>query len=85
MLISVEAHPPTLRVDDSGPGIAPDERQAVQERFVRGRHGGQHAEGSGLGLAIVREIAELHGATLVIGDSPLGGAQVVLQFVESHP
>ena len=80
VLISVDADPPTLRVDDSGPGIAPDERQAVQERFVRGRQSGEHADGSGLGLAIVREIAELHGATLVIGSSQLGGAQVVLRF-----
>ena len=80
VLISVEADPPTLRVDDSGPGIASDERQAVQERFVRGRHSAQHREGSGLGLAIVREIAELHGATLEIGSSPLGGTQVVLRF-----
>ena len=80
VLISVEAEPPTLRVDDSGPGIAADERQAVQERFVRGRQSGRHREGSGLGLAIVREIAELHGATLEIGSSPLGGTQVVLRF-----
>ena len=85
VLISVSATPPALAVDDSGPGIAPDERQTVQERFVRGAHGARHTEGSGLGLAIVREIAELHGATLEIGDSALGGARLVLGFGEPKP
>ena len=85
VLISVSATPPALAVDDSGPGIAPDERQTVQERFVRGAHGARHTEGSGLGLAIVREIAELHGATLEIGDSALGGARVVLGFGAPKP
>ncbi len=85
VMISVEAEPPVLRVDDSGPGIAPNEREAVQERFVRGQHGRLHAQGSGLGLAIVREIADLHGAALVIGSSPLGGAQVALRFARQPP
>ncbi|OYV00804.1 MAG: hypothetical protein CFE45_07570 [Burkholderiales bacterium PBB5] len=77
--IRVLSDPPTLQVDDSGPGLPPDEREAVLERFVRGRGAG--GDGSGLGLAIVREIAELHRATLTLGDSPLGGLSVRLAFV----
>jgi len=76
--ISVLAEPPTLLVADSGPGLPATERDAVLERFVRGREAS--GDGSGLGLAIVREIAELHQATLTLEDSPLGGLAVRLVF-----
>jgi len=76
--ISVLADPPTLLVADSGPGLPAAERDAVLERFVRGR--GASGDGSGLGLAIVREIAELHRATLTLEDSALGGLAVRLVF-----
>jgi len=49
-----------LDVEDSGPGIAPDMRERVFERFYRGTEG----DGSGLGLAIAREICRSHGATI---------------------
>lgn len=84
VLIAVAADPPRLAVDDSGPGIAPDERAAVFERFVRGRRASAWADGSGLGLAIVREIAALHGASVRIGDSALGGARFELRFPAAH-
>jgi two-component system OmpR family sensor kinase/two-component system sensor histidine kinase QseC len=70
---------PTLQVDDSGPGIAQAERERVFQRFVRG--GASSAEsGSGLGLAIVRQVAQRHGATLALDDSPLGGLRVSVRF-----
>jgi signal transduction histidine kinase len=59
-----------LEVADNGPGVAPDARERVFERYRRGRS----ASGTGLGLAIVREIAELHGGTVTVGDAPEGGA-----------
>jgi len=49
-----------LEIEDDGPGIAPDERQSVFERFYR--LPGTPGEGCGLGLAIVAEIARRHGA-----------------------
>jgi len=49
-----------LEVEDDGPGIAPDERLRVFERFYR--LPGTPGEGCGLGLAIVAEIARRHGA-----------------------
>jgi signal transduction histidine kinase len=50
-----------LAVEDDGPGIPEDQREAVFERFFRGAGGA--ASGSGLGLAIAREMARLmHGA-----------------------
>jgi two-component system sensor histidine kinase TctE len=57
-----------LQVEDSGPGIMPDERERVFDRFYRVL--GNTAEGSGLGLAIVREIAQRHGATIELADNP---------------
>lgn len=66
-----------LSVNDDGPGIDPSLRSQVTERFWRGDAGG---DGCGLGLAIVAEIAERHRATLGIGRSALGGAQVTLAF-----
>lgn len=47
-----------LEVDDDGPGLAPDERERVWDRFHRGR--AATGTGTGLGLAIVRDIARLH-------------------------
>lgn len=64
-------------VDDDGPGIAEAERSRVTERFYRASSEG---DGCGLGLAIVAEIAQRHGAALVIGTAPIGGARVGLWF-----
>nr|WP_090030373.1 HAMP domain-containing sensor histidine kinase [Cellulomonas marina] len=65
-----------LEVTDRGPGIAPDQRQRVFERFVRGNTPavtGQHSTGgTGLGLAIVRWAVELHGGRIEVADTPSG-------------
>jgi signal transduction histidine kinase len=51
----------TIEVDDTGPGIPPDELPHIFERFYRGTNTGEErASGSGLGLAIVRSIVEMH-------------------------
>jgi two-component system OmpR family sensor kinase/two-component system sensor histidine kinase QseC len=68
-----------LRVDDSGPGIAPSDRERVFDRFVRGASAGE-TPGSGLGLAIVRSIAQRHRAALQLGSSDLGGLRVDVRF-----
>ncbi|WP_311196641.1 sensor histidine kinase N-terminal domain-containing protein [Rugamonas fusca] len=57
-----------LEVEDTGPGIAPAERERVFERFYRIL--GSNVEGSGLGLAIVREVAQQHGAEVDIYANP---------------
>lgn len=67
-----------LRVDDAGPGIPPEERARVFDRFYRHAAGGE--AGTGLGLAIVRSIAERHGASVALADSPLGGLRVDVRF-----
>ena len=55
---------PRLSVIDDGPGLSPDEAERVLERFYRVP--GSPGDGCGLGLAIVREIADLHQASLGI-------------------
>ncbi len=79
LVVTVEAGPggvPTVTVDDNGPGIAVADRARVVERFERG----SRAPGSGLGLAIARQVAVAHGGSLVIDDSPLGGARLTLRL-----
>jgi len=67
-----------LQVDDAGPGIPPEERDRVFDRFYR-RHVNEEA-GSGLGLAIVQGVAQRHGATVGLGQSPAGGLRVSVRF-----
>lgn len=68
-----------LVVEDSGPGIPPEERERVFHRFYRVP--GSEAQGSGLGLAIIRAIAERHGAKLALDASErLGGLKVTVEF-----
>jgi len=69
----------TLKVTDNGPGIPPELRSRVFERFYRVL--GNKSPGSGLGLAIVQQIAQLHDAQLKLGTSPQGqGLEVGITF-----
>src|SRR6185437_1061039 len=73
---------PCLVVEDNGPGIPPEERERVFERFYRTL--GTTVSGSGLGLAIVREIAEMHGAKVSIAGGMDGtGTIVAVQFPQA--
>jgi two-component system, OmpR family, sensor kinase len=76
----------TIRVDDDGSGIAPEERELVFDRFHRSEVSrDRHSGGSGLGLAIARSIVELHGGRIWIEDSPLGGARVSFELSGFEP
>jgi two-component system, OmpR family, phosphate regulon sensor histidine kinase PhoR len=61
-----------VRVADRGPGIDPEERGRIFERFVRGRNaaGETRVRGSGIGLALVKHIAESHGGAIQVS-SPI--------------
>ncbi|EJL35191.1 sensor histidine kinase [Novosphingobium sp. AP12] len=56
-----------IEVEDDGPGIAPEDRERVFERFYRGR-GESGPPGSGLGLSIVRALAERMGARVKLAE-----------------
>jgi len=64
-----------LVIEDDGPGIPPERREAVFEPFVSFRAGG-----IGLGLPVVREIVAAHHGHIAIEDSTLGGARFVLSL-----
>jgi signal transduction histidine kinase len=64
-----------LDVADDGPGVPPEQRTRVFERFVRLDDARARADGgAGLGLAIVAEVVAAHGGTVDVVGSPLGGA-----------
>ena len=68
-----------LQVADEGPGIPPDERARIGQRFYRILGTGE--AGSGLGLSIARRIAEMHGAQLAVDDPESGrGLRVSVAF-----
>lgn len=71
-----------LQVEDTGPGVPPEERDLVFQPFYRAL--GSDADGSGLGLSIVQEIARQHGAVVLLDDAqPLRappGALLTVRF-----
>jgi signal transduction histidine kinase len=69
-------HSITITVDDNGRGLPADEHNNVLGRFARGSTAAQG--GSGLGLALVAQQAALHGGSIVLSDSPLGGLRATL-------
>jgi len=69
---------PFVRVSiaDNGPGIGPDDRVHVFDRFYRAdKSRSSSTGGSGLGLAIVRALVESHGGAIRVDERPGGGAR----------
>jgi PAS domain S-box-containing protein len=69
-----EAGGVSIAVEDDGPGLAEDLREAIFEPFQQGPGTPQHAPGVGIGLSLVRRFAELHGGRAWVEDRPGGGA-----------
>lgn len=67
-----------LRVSDAGPGIPPELRERVFDRFFRDPN--QVQSGSGLGLAIVKAVAQQHNSSVNLGSSAEGGLLVTVDF-----
>jgi signal transduction histidine kinase len=68
-------HDAVVEVSDNGPGIPPELRERVFDRFVRGDGDRSGSTGSGLGLSIVRAVARSHGGRVELGASESGGAR----------
>ena len=71
-----------VAVEDDGPGLPADRRDAVPAPGLRLD---ESTPGSGLGLAVVRDVARLYGGDLRLGDSPLGGLRVELVLPAACP
>jgi two-component system, OmpR family, sensor histidine kinase TctE len=67
-----------ISVADQGPGIPPEHRGRIFQRFWRGK--GSRSGGAGLGLAIVNEIMRAHHGTVSVEDKPDGGTIFMLRF-----
>jgi two-component system OmpR family sensor kinase len=72
-----------LVVADDGPGIPPEARATLFERFVRGA--GDRGGSFGLGLAIVAAVAQAHGGTVSVDPSPHGGARFTVRLPAVEP
>ena len=70
-----------LAIEDSGFGIAPENRARAFDRFYRLEQSDQ--SGSGLGLAIVKSIVEQHDAKIMLDSSTLGGLKALVTFART--
>ena len=64
-----------VSVEDTGPGIAPEEREKVFERFYQINREGHSRKGAGIGLWTVREIVRLHGGRVELASEPGQGSR----------
>jgi two-component system OmpR family sensor kinase len=84
VMLQTVAGQAVLRVEDSGPGISPEDRSRVLDRFYR--VAGSQVGGSGLGLAIVKAIADMHHAQIRLEpSSSLGGLLLIVSFPALQP
>lgn len=67
-----------VRVQDTGPGIAPEHQEQIFEKF--GRATGSAKPGTGLGLFLARSFAEAHGGSLTVDSRPGEGATFTLRL-----
>lgn len=84
--LSREDDTAVLSVADSGPGIPPEERDRIFEKFFRGeRFLALNVPGLGLGLFITRAIVRRHGGEITVEERPGGGARFVVRLPMAHP
>lgn len=69
-----------LTIDDEGPGVPPEQLEAIFRRFMRLPATGERTGGSGLGLAIARSMIEAHGGTIAAENRASGGLRVTVRL-----
>ncbi len=83
-VVRVRTRDGEVTVADDGPGIAPQERSQVFDRFYRATSA-RGLPGSGLGLAIVADAVQTHGGTVTAEGSPSGGALLRMRLPLATP
>ncbi len=78
LCIFMEKENTVISVSDSGPGIPEREREKIFRKFYRSK--GVKTGGLGLGLTICREITEIHGGTIIVEKSDMGGAAFIVRI-----
>ena len=78
--VTLVARPGAIDVLDDGPGIDPQELEAVFERFHRGKAGRAGPPGTGLGLPIARELMRRWGGDVTLANREGGGAAATISF-----
>ncbi|HZX90097.1 MAG TPA: HAMP domain-containing sensor histidine kinase [Rudaea sp.] len=79
VIITIGAGRGKVTIEDSGPGIKPEDAEKLFERGVRGQNSAG-SKGAGLGLAIVRRLCELYDWRVSLAPRPQGGATATLDF-----
>lgn len=67
-------------VEDNGPGVPPQDKERIFEKFYRGETSGKVPSGTGLGLAVTREIVRFHGGKIWVEDVAPHGARMVISL-----
>jgi signal transduction histidine kinase len=83
IVISLQAdgHDARIEVRDSGPGVPPELRELIFERFRQGEGSvTRRIGGTGLGLSIAKDVVELHGGKLTVSEAPEGGARFLINL-----
>jgi PAS domain S-box-containing protein len=74
-----------IAVDDSGPGVAQEDREQIFEIFNRGGEGDDRVPGTGIGLSLVAQFTALHGGRAWVEPSPSGGASFRVLLPQQRP
>lgn len=81
--MSMQENQIVIRVEDTGPGIPPEEQSRVFEKFYRASTRPQGVEGTGLGLAIVKSVADSHQGRVWV-ESKVGEGSAFIVLLPSH-
>jgi signal transduction histidine kinase len=85
--LRVESRSPgtvTFAVRDRGPGVSPEEREAIFDRFHQSESSAAHSEGAGLGLYIARQLTEAMGGWITLESEPGDGATFIVTIPTSR-
>ncbi len=85
LTVTADGERALLTVTDRGPGVPPDARERIFDKFAQAARPQSGEKGTGLGLAIVREIVLLHDGSITVDDAPGGGAVFVLALPRGGP